>query len=40
MHGTLWDLTVSSSPWGSILLQKQVTRLEALAIWFRALEEP
>lgn len=36
MHGQLWDITFSHSPWGPILIRKEVTRLEALIILFES----
>lgn len=32
--GDLIDIHVTSSPWGPIVIKKEVDRLEALAIWF------
>lgn len=38
MHGQLWDITVSSAPWGIIVIKTEIDRLEALAIWFGAIK--
>lgn len=36
MHGRLWDITVSSSPWGLITIRKPVDKLESMSFWFGA----
>lgn len=39
MHGHLWDITFSHSPWGPILIRKEVSYLEALALLFAIWDE-
>jgi len=34
MHGTLRDITVTCSPWGPIVINREVDRLEAIALFF------
>lgn len=31
MHGHLWEITVCKVPWGTLLLKRETTQLEALA---------
>lgn len=33
MHGTLVHVTVCAVPWGTLLIHKEVSRLEALVWW-------
>lgn len=39
LHGKLWDIQVTSSPWGPIVIKAEVNRLEALSFLFGAAEE-
>ena len=36
MHGCLWDVTISASPWGLITIRKPVSKLESMSMWFGA----
>lgn len=39
MHGELWEITVCKVPWGTLLLKRPTTELEAALAWAVALSE-
>ncbi len=38
-HGTLRLMQVCAVPWGTIVVNREVTKLEALAWWLMSMEE-